>query len=64
MNATQCKQLIDVAREAREALLRLDPDSVVALELWSAIHRASEPAKPATRPKKIPRVQLWRECLA
>ena len=52
MNAQQSKALIEVARKAREALLALDPDSVVALELWSAIHRASqEPAKPASREK-------------
>jgi hypothetical protein len=71
MNASQSKALIEVARKASEALLALDPDSVVALELWTAIHRASEPAKLAARPKltpvrtKIPKVQygphVWRD---
>ena len=66
MNASQTKTLIEVARKAREALLALDPDSVVALELWTAIHRATqEPAKPATRIKKIPKAQygphVWRD---
>src|ERR1700757_4603915 len=66
MNASQTKTLIEVARKAREALLALDPDSVVALELWTAIHRATqEPAKPATRTKKIPKAQygphVWRD---
>jgi len=66
MNASQTKALIDAARKAREALLTVDPDSTIALELWTAIHRASQdPAKPATRPKKIPKVQygphVWRD---
>jgi hypothetical protein len=65
MNATQTKALIEVARKAREALLALDPNSTIALELWTAIHRASqEPAKPATRPRKIPKVPVWSACLA
>ena len=51
MSATQTKALIDAARKAREALLTLDPDSVVALELWSAIHRAETASKPASHEK-------------
>lgn len=51
MNASQTKALIDAARKAREALLVLDPDSVIALELWSAIHHATQPAKPANKEK-------------
>ena len=31
MNAQQSKALVDAARKAREALLALDPDSIVAL---------------------------------
>jgi hypothetical protein len=42
MNASQSKTLIDAARKAREALLALDPDSIVALELWTAIRHASK----------------------
>jgi hypothetical protein len=66
MNASHTKALIDVARKAREALLALDPDSTIALELWSAIYRASEqPAKLPARPKKVPKVQygpnVWRD---
>src|SRR6266478_5174246 len=65
MNAQQTKALIDVARKAREALLALEPDSIVALELWTAIHRATqEPAKPA-RTKKIAKASYgphaWRD---
>jgi hypothetical protein len=41
MNAQQTKTLIEVARKGREALLALDPDSIVGLELWSAIHRTT-----------------------
>jgi hypothetical protein len=52
MNAQQSKNLIAAARKAREALLSLDPDSIVALELWTAIHRASEPATPRKRSDK------------
>src|ERR1700756_1181554 len=65
MNASQTKTLIEVARKAREALLALNPDSIVALELWTAIHRATqEPAKP-TRTRKIGKAQygphVWRD---
>ena len=65
MNAQQTKALIDAARKARQALLALDPDSIVALELWAAIHRATTgPTKP-TRPKKIDKAQygpnVWRD---
>lgn len=42
MNAHQTKTLIDAARKAREALLALDPDSSIALELWTTIHRATQ----------------------
>jgi hypothetical protein len=42
MNAQQTKALIDAARKAREALLALDPDSMIALELWTAINRATQ----------------------
>jgi hypothetical protein len=49
MNAQQTKALIDAARKARQALLALDTDSIVALELWTAIHRAE--AKPASKEK-------------
>ena len=58
MNAAQSKALIDAAHKAREALLALDPDSTIALELWTAIHRTSQkPAKLPARTKKIPKAQ-------
>jgi hypothetical protein len=65
MNAQQTKALIDAARKAREALLALDPDSIVALELWTAIHRATrQPVKPS-RTRKIGKAQygphVWRD---
>ena len=47
MNAAQSKALIEVARKARAALVALDPDSTVALELWAAIHRASSTKLPS-----------------
>ena len=53
MNAQQSKTLIAVARKAREALLTLDPDSTVALELWTAIRRAETASKPASREKCV-----------
>jgi hypothetical protein len=53
MNAVQSKALINAARNAREALLTLDPDSIVALELWTAIHRAEAVSKPASGEKCV-----------
>jgi hypothetical protein len=65
LNATQSKILIAAARKARGALLALDPDSIVALELWTAIEHATRAARPAIITRKIPKCtygpHVWRD---